>query len=316
MHHKELDKEFMKRRDLILALLVVIVWGANFTVIKLGLAGPPPMLLVALRYTFAALPAIFFVKRPDVGWKYILAYGFAVGVGQFSCLFYAMHIGMPAGTSSVILQSQVFFTLIFAALLLKESLKPTHLLGLLISAVGLFFISGNFGTGAASSIPLGALFLTLLAAAFWGISNIIVRFASKQAAAEGKTIDMFGLVVWSSIVPPIPLLLMALFLDTPETLLNAVLSLTGQSIFAILYLSFLATLFGFGSWSFLLSQYPAGKVAPLSLLVPVTGLVTAQIILGEQLLQIQWFGCGIIILGLIISNFGSSLMQFIFKTKN
>lgn len=305
----------MKRRDLILALLVVIVWGANFTVIKLGLAGLPPMLLVALRYTFAAVPAIFFVKRPDIGWKYIIAYGMAVGVGQFSCLFYAMNIGMPAGTSSVILQSQVFFTLIFAAVLLKEHLRIFHALGVIISAIGLFFISGNIGSGQMSSLPLGALFLTLLAAAFWGISNIIVRFASKQAAAQGKTIDMFGLVVWSSLVPPLPLFIFALILDTPETLLNIVLGLSGQSIFAILYLSFLATLFGFGLWSFLLSKYPAGKVAPLSLLVPITGLITARTVLGEQLMPIQWLGCGIIILGLITSNFGSNILQFFFKKK-
>ena len=305
----------MKRRDLILALLVVIVWGANFTVIKLGLAGLPPMLLVALRYTFAAVPAIFFVKRPDIGWKYIIAYGMAVGVGQFSCLFYAMNIGMPAGTSSVILQSQVFFTLIFAAVLLKEHLRIFHALGVIISAIGLFFISGNIGSGQMSSLPLGALFLTLLAAAFWGVSNIIVRFASKQAAAQGKTIDMFGLVVWSSLVPPLPLFIFALILDSPETLLNIVLGLSGQSIFAILYLSFLATLFGFGLWSFLLSKYPAGKVAPLSLLVPITGLITARAVLGEQLMPIQWLGCGIIILGLIISNFGSTILQFFFKKK-
>ena len=305
----------MKRRDLILALLVVIVWGANFTVIKLGLAGLPPMLLVALRYTFAAVPAIFFVKRPDIGWKYIIAYGMAVGVGQFSCLFYAMNIGMPAGTSSVILQSQVFFTLIFAAVLLKEHLRIFHALGVIISAIGLFFISGNIGSGQMSSLPLGALFLTLLAAAFWGISNIIVRFASKQAASQGKTIDMFGLVVWSSLVPPLPLFIFALILDTPETLLNIVLGLSGQSIFAILYLSFLATLFGFGLWSFLLSKYPAGKVAPLSLLVPITGLITARAVLGEQLMPIQWLGCGIIILGLITSNFGSTILQFFFKKK-
>ena len=305
----------MKRRDLILALLVVIVWGANFTVIKLGLAGLHPMLLVALRYTFAAVPAIFFVKRPDIGWKYIIAYGMAVGVGQFSCLFYAMNIGMPAGTSSVILQSQVFFTLIFAAVLLKEHLRIFHALGVIISAIGLFFISGNIGSGQMSSLPLGALFLTLLAAAFWGISNIIVRFASKQAAAQGKTIDMFGLVVWSSLVPPLPLFIFALILDSPETLLNIVLGLSGQSIFAILYLSFLATLFGFGLWSFLLSKYPAGKVAPLSLLVPITGLITARTVLGEQLMPIQWLGCGIIILGLIISNFGSNILQFFFKKK-
>ena len=305
----------MKRRDLILALLVVIVWGANFTVIKLGLAGLPPMLLVALRYTFAAVPAIFFVKRPDIGWKYIIAYGMAVGVGQFSCLFYAMNIGMPAGTSSVILQAQAFFTLIFAAVLLKEHLRIFHALGVIISAIGLFFISGNIGSGQMSSLPLGALFLTLLAAAFWGISNIIVRFASKQAAAQGKTIDMFGLVVWSSLVPPLPLFIFALILDSPETLLNILLGLSGQSIFAILYLSFLATLFGFGLWSFLLSKYPAGKVAPLSLLVPITGLITARAVLGEQLMPIQWLGCGIIILGLITSNFGSNILQFFFKRK-
>ena len=305
----------MKRRDLILALLVVIVWGANFTVIKLGLAGIPPMLLVALRYTFAAVPAIFFVKRPDIGWKYILAYGMAVGVGQFSCLFYAMNIGMPAGTSSVILQSQVFFTLIFAAVLLKEQLRIFHALGVIIAAIGLLFISGNIGSGQISSLPLGALFLTLLAAAFWGISNIIVRFASKQAAAQGKPIDMFGLVVWSSLVPPLPLFIFGLILDTPETLLNIVLGLSGQSIFAILYLSFLATLFGFGLWSFLLAKYPAGKVAPLSLLVPVTGLITARAVLGEQLMPIQWLGCGIIILGLIISNFCSTILQFFFTRK-
>ena len=157
--------------------------------------------------------------------------------------------------------------------------------------------------------------MTLLAAAFWGISNIIVRFASKQAAAQGKTIDMFGLVVWSSLVPPLPLFIFALILDSPETLLNIVLGLSGQSIFAILYLSFLATLFGFGLWSFLLSKYPAGKVAPLSLLVPITGLITARTVLGEQLMPIQWLGCGIIILGLIISNFGSNILQFFFKKK-
>ncbi|MGE4589678.1 MAG: EamA family transporter [Acidaminococcaceae bacterium] len=303
----------MKRRDLILALLVVMVWGANFTVIKLGLVGLPPMLLVTLRYIFAALPAIFFVKRPDIGWKYIFAYGMAVGVGQFSCLFYAMNIGMPAGTSSVILQSQVFFTLIFAAVLLKEPFRLFHALGLAIAAIGLFLISGSIQDSQMSSIPLGALFLTLLAAAFWGISNIIVRFASKQAATHGKTIDMFALVVWSSLVPPVPLFIFALINDTPEQLLNIVLSLSSQSIFAVLYLSFLATLFGFGLWSLLLSKYPAGKVAPLSLLVPITGLITAQVILGEHLLSIQWLGCSIIILGLLISNFGNSLIQFFFK---
>jgi O-acetylserine/cysteine efflux transporter len=305
----------MKRQDLILALLVVIIWGANFTVIKLGLAGMPPMLLAVLRYTFAALPAIAFVKRPSVEWKYIFAYGMTVGVGQFSCLFYAMNIGMPAGVSSVVLQSQAFFTLIFASIMLKESLKKSQIIGFLVSGGGLCLIGGNIGGNGLSSIPVGAFLLTLIAAAFWGISNIIIRYASKQAASDGKTIDMLSMVVWSSLVSPIPFLVIALILDTPKTLLHAVGNLSLMSVFSVAYLAFGATLFGYGVWSILLSKYPAGKVAPLSLLVPVTGLIAAQIVLNEQLSTIQWLGGIVIILGLVISNFGFLPIQHIFKAK-
>lgn len=306
----------MKRRDLILALFVVIVWGANFTVIKLGLAGMPPMLLAALRYTFAALPAIAFIKRPSVGWKYVVAYGLTVGVGQFSCLFYAINIGMPAGISSIVLQSQVFFTLIFAAMLLKESFKVNQVIGLLVAGVGLCLIGGNVGASGLSSIPIGAFLLTLLAAAFWGISNIIVRYASKQAASQGKTLDMLSMVVWSSLVPPLPLLAIAILLDTPETLLHTISNINVLSVFSVIYLAFGATLFGYGIWSILLAKYPTSKVAPLSLLVPVTGLITAQIVLREQLSIMQWLGGIVIILGLVISNFRFLTIQCIFKARD
>lgn len=306
----------MRRRDLILALLVVIVWGANFTVIKLGLAGMPPMLLAALRYTFAALPAIAFVKRPSVGWKYVVAYGMTVGVGQFSCLFYAINIGMPAGISSIVLQSQVFFTLIFAAVLLRESFKANQVIGLLVAGAGLCLIGGNVGANGLSSIPIGAFLLTLLAAAFWGISNIIVRYASNQATSQGKTLDMMSMVVWSSLVPPLPLLAIAMLLDRPETLLHAISSINVLSVFSVIYLAFGATLFGYGIWSILLSKYPTSKVAPLSLLVPVTGLITAQIVLREQLSIMQWLGGIVIILGLVISNFRFSTLHCFFKARD
>ena len=292
----------MKRRDLILALLVVIVWGTNFTVIKLGLSEVSPMLLAALRYTFTAIPAIAFVKRPSVEWKYIAAYGMTVGVGQFSCLFYAIDIGMPAGVSSVILQAQAFFTLIFAAMLLKEFLKKSQVVGLLVAGVGLYLISGNFMSSNLPSIPIEAFLLTLLAAAFWGISNIIVRYASKQAAYQGKTLDMFSMVVWSSLVPPLPLLAIALLLDTPGTLLHEISNLNIVSMFSVAYIAICATLFGYGIWSTLLTKYRTSKIAPLSLLVPVTGLITSQIVLNEHLSIVQWLGCIVIILGLVISN--------------
>ncbi len=187
--------------------------------------------------------------------------------------------------------------------------------GLLTAGLGLYFIGGNIGSNGLSSIPLGAFLLTLLGAAFWGISNIIVRYASKQSASRGKKLDMLSLVVWSSLVPPLPLLAFAMMLDTPKTLFNAVSNLNALSVFTVLYLAFCATLFGFYTWSVLLAKYPAGKVAPLSLLVPITGLITAQIVLGEQLSKMQWLGGMVILLGLVISNFFGSLIQRIFKTK-
>ena len=273
----------MKRRDLMLALLVVIVWGANFTVIKLGLSGIPPLLLVALRYVFAVFPAIFFVKKPSVRWKYIVFYGIAVGVGQFSCLFYAMDIGMPAGISSIVLQSQAFLTPLFAAILLKESITSSQITGLIIAGIGLCLIGGTIGDSGLSTIPFGAFLLTLLAASFWAISNIILRYAKNDTEAQGEKIDMMGLVVWSSLIPPIPLLGIALLLDSPETLLNSFSNISFISVFSVLYLALCATLLGYGVWSDLIGKYPAAKVAPLSLLVPITGLITSQVVLGERL---------------------------------
>lgn len=293
----------MTKRDLGLALSVVTLWGANFTVIKLGLSGVPPMLLVVLRYILAALPAVFFVKPPPLRWHTIAAYGMTVGVGQFACLFFAMSKGMPAGVASVVLQSQVFFTLFFAAILLKESIKSSQILGLAVAAFGLFLIGGNGGGGGTfAAIPKVSFLLTILAAGFWGLSNIVVRFADQQCASRGEKLNMLSLVVWSSLVPPIPLLGFALLLDSPDTLLNAVLHLSGSSIFSVFYLAFCATLFGYYFWSTLIAKYPATKVAPLSLLVPVTGLITAQLVLGEALTKMQWLGCMTILIGLLITN--------------
>lgn len=305
----------MKRRDIILAFILVTIWGGNFTVIKLGLYGIPSMLLAALRYIFAAFPAVFFVKKPSIQWKYIIIYGLTVGVGQFSCLFYAMDIGMPAGISSIVTQSQAFLTPLFAAMLLKEPLKGSQITGLTVAAIGLCLIGGIIGDSGLSSVPFGAFLVTLLAACFWATSNIVLRYAKKEAEAQDKTLDMFGMVVWSSLIPPIPLIGMALLLDSPETLLNSLSNISIVSVFSVLYLALCATLFGYGVWSSLMGKYPAAKVAPLSLMVPITGLIVSRIVLNEQLTSMQWIGGIVIILGLLITNFGFAPIKTIFKSK-
>lgn len=292
----------MKRKDIILALLVVIIWGANFTVIKLGLSGVPSMLLVTLRYVFTIIPAIFFIKKPKTEWKYIISYGFTVGFGQFACLYYAMEIGMPASLASIILQLQAFISPVLARLFLEEYLKAKQILSFLIAAIGLFFIATATGIDGITSVPIVPLIFTIFAAVFWSISNIIARYASQKSMARGEKLDMLGLVVWSSMVPPIPLLILAFQLDKPQTLISAITNLNGLSIFAILYFALLSTLFGYGMWGKLLAEYPIGKIAPLSLLVPVTGFLTARIVLSEKFSHTQLIGVMIILIGLAVSS--------------
>lgn len=305
----------MKRKDFILALLVVIVWGANFTVIKLGLGGVPPMLLVTLRYTLVAFPAIFFIKPPKIELKNLLLYGLTVGVGQFGCLFYAMHIGMPAGIASIIVQLQAFISPLFGYLFLKEKVKPKQLVGFLVAAIGLAIIGVGSTSKGISSIPISAILLTICAPIFWSISNIVARSSSEQAKAKGENLDMLSLVVWGSLIPPIPTLILALLMDSPQTLLSSLSNLTGISIFAALYLAFASTLFGYGFWSILISKYPLNKISPLSLLVPITGLLTARIVLLEKLSNLQWLGVVIILIGLIITNLDMKQIMLLLNKK-
>ncbi len=294
----------MKHKDLLLALLVVTVWGASFTVIRIGLDELPPMLLAALRFALAAVPAVFLVRAPAVPLRYLLSYGATLGIGQFGCMFYAMHIGLPAGLASVVLQSQAFFTLLLAALMLQERVNLSQLVGLSLAAAGLILIGSATGLGGTRMIPLSAMLLAISAAAFWGISNIVVRKAVDEAAVRERRVDMFSLVVWSSLVPPLPLLGLAWLMHSPEEMRTAITGISLTSLVAIAYLSFAATLFGFGAWSKLLSMYSASRVAPLSLLVPVTGLLTARLVLNEQMLPLQWLGCLLILLGLAAATFG------------
>lgn len=292
----------MKRKDFILALLLVTVWGANFTVISLGLDGVPSMLLVAFRFILVAFPAVFFVKKPNIEWKYIVAYGFAVGVGQFGCLFYAMEIGMPAGLASIIAQLQAFISPILGAIFLKEKLKAKQLIGFVIAAIGLTFIGISSASSGVSSIPLGALLLTMGAPIFWSISNLVARHASNIVAERGEKLGMLNLIIWASLVPPLPMLGLAFLVDSPSVIISSLMNLKPLSIFSALYLAFASTLFGYGYWGILISKYPLSKITPLSLLVPITGLLTARIVLAEQLSKIQWIGVAIILFGLIFSN--------------
>lgn len=287
----------MSPRDLLFALIVIIAWGVNFVVIKVGLHGVPPMLLGALRFTLVAFPAVFFVKRPAVSLKWILAYGATISFGQFAFLFYAMSVGMPAGLASLVLQAQAFATLIFAAMFLGEKIRAPNVAGLLIAAAGLAVIALQGG----HAMTLAGFLLTLAAACMWGMGNIVTKRMGQ--------VDLLSLVVWGSLVPPLPFLALSMMLEGPARIEASLASISLTSVGAIIYLSFVSTMIGYTLWGKLLSTYPASQVAPFSLLVPVVGLASAALLLGEGLSQTQITGAVLVMAGLLVNVFGGRLMQ-------
>lgn len=279
----------MSPKDLMLALVVIVVWGMNFVVIKVGLDSIPPMLLGAMRFMLAAFPAVLFIKRPQMPLRWLLAYGATISLGQFAFLFSAMKVGMPAGLASLVLQSQAFFTLFFAVLFLGERLRLTNLVGLVIAASGLLLI----GMQGDRSMTMAGFVLTLCAASMWALGNIITRKVGK--------VNLVGLVVWGSLVPPIPFLGLSWVLEGPTAIESALRGFSLDSALVLLYLAFGATLLGYSLWSRLLSRYPANTVAPFSLLVPVVGLTSAALLMDEHLGFYQGVGALLVMSGLAVN---------------
>ncbi|WP_322042676.1 EamA family transporter [Paraburkholderia sp. J67] len=294
----------MSPKDLLLALVVVLAWGVNFVVIKVGLHGVPPLLLGALRFTLAAFPAVLFVKRPKLPWRWLLAYSATISFGQFAFLFTAMYVGMPAGLASVVLQAQAFFTLVFAAVFLGERFRAQNVIGLLIAAGGLALIglqSTGVGGASAQVMTIAGFVLTLCAACMWALGNIVTKKVGK--------IDLVGLVVWASVIPPLPFFALSYVIEGPQRIETALTGIGMPSIGAIVYLAFIATILGYSLWSRLLSKYPASQVAPFSLLVPIVGLASAALLLGERLTAAQVGGAALVMAGLVVNVFGGWVTQ-------
>lgn len=286
----------MSGRDMGIGLIVVVLWGLNFIAIKLGLGNMPPLLLGTLRFVVVCLPAIFFLPRPPVPWRWLIALGLTINVGQFAFLFMGIKFGMPAGLASLIHQSQAFFTLVFAVLLIGERWHWNNLAGLFIAACGMTVIASQQG----SSMTAIGFWLTLTGAASWGAGNVIMRRATQGV----PPFSMLALVVWSGAVAILPLALLSLFIEGAAAWKEAWNSATWTTVASIAYLGYFASLGGYGLWGKLLSRYPAGVVSPFALLVPVVGMSSAALILGEAFSLHQVIGALLMMAGLAVHVFG------------
>ncbi|MCR3748359.1 EamA family transporter [Lentzea californiensis] len=274
----------MSPRHVLLAVLVAAIWGFNFVVLKAGLDEFPPILFSALRFLAAAVPAIFFIGRPSVAWRWVISVGLVLGVAKFSFLFIGLKAGMPAGLSSLVLQSQVIFTAVFAAVVLRERPKPVQITGIALALAGIGVIAWDYGL----SSPLLGFALLIAAAACWGVSNVLMRYA--------RPADTLRFMVWVSAVAVLPLFALSALTED----MSALGRLNWTGVGAVGYVAWISTLLGFGIWGFLLRQYESSVVAPFSLLVPVFGMFSAWAFLGEDLSGLQAVAGGLVLVGLAI----------------
>lgn len=283
-------------RDLASALVVVLVWGINFVVMKFALRDFSPFQLGAARYVFAVLPLVLFIKPPQIHWKWVLLYGFFQGVGQFGILFIALKVGMTAALASVLLQTQLFFTALFGFVLLKERAGRPLQIGMALAALGLGCFALNYvnpAAGAARATTLAGFVLTLGAASMWAMSNIIAR----RVQQHYKDYSPVAFVVWSSSVAIVPFMGLSLVFDAPEIRWQW-LDARASSWLAVAYLGWVATVLGYSLWTGLLKRHPANRVAPFSLGVPVVGLTAGMLILGEVVTAWQWAGITLVVAAL------------------
>ncbi|MDH4428204.1 MAG: EamA family transporter [Acidovorax sp.] len=291
-------------RDLLAALLVVVLWGLNFVAMKWGLESFSPFQLGAARYLFAAVPLVLLVRPPRVHWRWVVMFGLFQGIGQFGFLFFALKVGMTAGLASVLLQTQVFFTALFGFALLRERPGRPLVWGLALAALGLVCFVMNYvspaagsGMGAGSATTLAGLFLTLCGAAMWASSNIVARLAQQRSPGY----DPLAFVIWSSAVPVLPFVALSALFDADAARWLHWQALAGVPWIAwasVAYLGWAATIVGYALWTQLLQRHPANRVAPFSLAVPVVGLTAGWLVLGETVAPWQWAGIAFIVVAL------------------
>lgn len=278
----------MLKKHLSLAVLVTLVWGVNFPITKLGLRAIDPFVLTGIRFALAALPLVFFIKRPAVKFSYVAAYGIIFGLGMWGVINYGIQVGVSPGIASLIIQLSVFFTMGWGFVLFKEKIRGAQMLGAVLALIGL---AGIISTQEGNHAVLGVMLIVLSAVA-WSVGNVIIKKSGVK--------EIFSFMVWASLIPPIPLFLTAWLIHGSAAFEGLQASLDLTAVLSILFQVYLATHFAYWGWNSLLKLYPVSTVAPLSLLIPVFGITSSMLILDERISTPNLISIGIIIVGLAV----------------
>jgi len=283
----------MRPRDTALAVLVALIWGTNFVAIKTGLESVPPLLFLAIRFVVVCVPAVFFVRRPDLPWRDIILIGAFVSLGQFALMYLSLHLGMPPGLASLVLQAQVLLTVLIGAAWLRERPTLAQRVGVALGAAGLATIA--FGRGL--SAPVLPLLVLVLAAVSWAVGNVLTR---RVARGEGVTAGL-GLTVWSGLVVPLPALLLSLVVEGPDAIAQALAQVSWPAVASTAYTAYLSSLVGYGIWNTLLSRYRVATVTPFAMLVPVFGMTAAALAFSERPSLLELVGGAVLLGGVAVA---------------
>jgi len=285
----------MLLRHRLLALLVAVCWGVNFPATALALEHFPPLFLVALRFSIIAIPTLIFIPRPKVPVRWLLGVGLGIGTMQFAFLYLGMEAGMPAGLASIVLQASAPFTVIIAGIWLRERISRRQAVGIAIAVLGLAAIAFH-RSQVAALLPVA---LTLLGALGWAIGNVSTRKAQAPNALH--------LTLWMSVIPPLPMLAISLFVEGPERIgesLTTAFTLEAlPAVLGLLYVVVIATLVGYGIWNSLLKRYPSSTVAPFSMLVPVVGVLASWLAFGEVIDLTELLAGATVVAGVLVASY-------------
>lgn len=294
----------MTKRDLFIAVALMCLWGLNFSVIKIGADQINPVVLTALRFTFAVIPAIFFISKPQVSYRYLVAYGLCFGVGLWGMMTWSITLGLSAGMAGVLMQISLVFSLLLGWLVLKEKVGLNKIIGSILALSGLVFSLSLQD----DSAPHVALLFVLVGALSWSLVSLIVKMSNVKEA--------FAFSVWGMAFAPIPLVFIAWVTGGSEAFLELPEKMTLSVWFSVLFQAYPTTLLGYWVWNKLVLKYPLSTVSLLTTLVPVFGMLGSVVLYNEAFSTTKWIVCSLILSGLLISQLKWQRLSFKNTDKN
>ena len=277
----------MKPFDVLLAVMVAVIWGLAFVASRIALDEFSPPLMTALRFAIAAVPCLV-VRKPDVSWPLLIAVSGTLFLGQFLAQAYGLAHGVPVGLTAVIVQSQALFTIAFAVIAFREMPTAVQSAGIAVATVGLLMICGTVGF----DFSVGAFAVLMISPVSFAIGNLLLRRA--------RDVPMFDLFAWLCLVPPLPLLALALVTDGPGKTWHSLAHMSWTGLVCMLFLGGISTSIAYWLWGRLLRDHTATQVVPFALLVPFVGAAASSLVFGETFGPLRLFGMVTVVCGIAV----------------